>query len=215
MEKEKAFHHREDFGKRKLLETSAAKVPMQQFDVWFNEALEKQVMQVNAATIASVSADGWPSCRIILMRSYNEEGLIFYTNYNSSKGQEIMNTPKGCLNFFWPELERQVRFQGSITTISSKQSDAYFASRPRESQIGAWASKQSHVLKNREELDECVHQYNEAFKGKEIPRPKHWGGFQVTPHMAEFWQGRPSRLHDRLRYLKQKNGTWLCERLFP
>lgn len=205
---------RNEFTSGILLEENAHENPIKQFTKWMHHAVEANVHEPNAMTLATVSADGQPDARIVLLRGFSADGFSFYTNYTSAKGQEIKANGKVCLNFFWPELQRQVRIKGKAVKVSPKESDRYFASRPRESQIGAHSSHQSHPLLNREELENRVLLVTEVFKNQKIPRPKHWGGYNVIPSEIEFWQGRPNRLHDRLVYVK-KRGTWVMQRLNP
>lgn len=205
---------RNEFTSGTLSEESVKKDPFRQFGKWMHEAIEAKVMEPNAMTLASVSDDGQPDARIVLLRDFHVRGFSFFTNYKSAKGQEIAANRKVCLNFFWPELQRQVRIIGSVKKLSPKESDAYFASRPRESQIGAHASAQSHPLTGRGELENRVKMIADMFQGQKIPRPKHWGGYLVVPSHIEFWQGRPNRLHDRIVYQK-KRGKWTISRLNP
>jgi pyridoxamine 5'-phosphate oxidase len=165
--------------------------------------------------IATVDENGHPSVRVVYMRDISEKGLVFYTNYNSNKGKNLSNNPFISVNFFWVELDRQIRFTGKVVKVSSKASDAYFAKRPRESQIGAWASKQSSILASREELTDHFKHFEEKYKGMDIPRPPHWGGFLIQPEEIEFWQGRPMRLHDRIIFYRDKNRKWSKKRLAP
>lgn len=197
-----------------LDERSVAADAIEQFTIWWNEAINSNIHEVNAMTLATATKEGIPSARTVLLKDYDEQGFVFFTNYNSSKGNEIELNPYAALVFFWKELERQLRIQGSVEKTSSEESDAYFNSRPEGSRIGAWASPQSAVIENRKILEEKVELYNTEFNG-EIPRPPHWGGYRVMPAVIEFWQGRPSRLHDRIRYTKQPTGAWKIERLAP
>jgi pyridoxamine 5'-phosphate oxidase len=166
-------------------------------------------------TLATASADGFPAARIVLLKGYDAEGFVFYTNYHSFKGQQLEENPRACLVFFWKELERQVRITGLIHKVTAAESDEYFHSRPEGSRIGAWTSPQSQVIENRQQLEEKEKELITAFEGKEIPRPLHWGGYRVKPLIVEFWQGRPSRLHDRIQYTMEDNGGWKIERLAP
>ena len=206
---------RKDYASRILLEESVLADPFKQFEVWMNDVIESELEHLNAMTLSTVSKDGFPSSRVVLLKCFDEGGFIFYTNYNSEKGAELIETPKASINFFWGELERQVRIQGTVIKTSVKDSDDYFAVRPRESQIGAWASQQSSKLISRESLEERVKELQKQYEGKVIPRPPYWGGFIVQPFHFEFWQGRPSRLHDRIVYTKKNSETWAIERLSP
>jgi pyridoxamine 5'-phosphate oxidase len=189
--------------------------PIKQFEAWWTDAINSELPEVNAMTLATSSADGLPSARIVLLKGFSEAGFQFYTNYESFKGRQLLENPRACLVFFWKELERQVRITGLVEKLSSKNSDDYFNSRPPGSRIGAWASPQSEVIKNSEWLDQQVDHYKLRYSGDDIPRPPHWGGYLVRPVTIEFWQGRPNRLHDRLQYTLQENGGWIIERLAP
>lgn len=205
---------RKDYRMKSLLESDAASDPFAQFGHWWLEAVESKIDEVNAMTLATSSADGFPSARIVLLKGYDRNGFVFFTNYNSQKGQDIAANPKACLLFFWKELERQVRIDGSIEKISAKDSEEYFQSRPVGSRIGAWCSPQSSVIPDRSLLDKNVEFYSNKFNAQIVPRPDHWGGYIVKPTAIEFWQGRSSRLHDRLRYSKIAD-NWKIERLAP
>ena len=198
-----------------LNEADAAKDPIEQFASWFQEALEAQLKEPNAMTLATISPDGFPSARIVLLKHFDAAGLVFYTNYDSTKGQHLQQNPRAALVFWWAELERQVRIEGKVEKMPERDSDRYFNSRPRNSQLGAWVSAQSEVIPNREILEQKFTQLQQEYANKDIPRPSHWGGFRLIPAIIEFWQGRPSRLHDRLRYRLLQDGTWLRERLSP
>ncbi len=190
--------------------------PFVQFLQWLNEAVEAQVPEVNAMHLATVSAEGRPSGRIVLLKGLDGGGFVFYTNYVSRKGKEMQSHELASLTFFWPQLERQVRIEGKVTKVSEEESDDYFQSRPRGSQIGAWASSQSSLLESREALEEKQRKLEELYgEAKVIPRPPHWGGYRVIPDRIEFWQGRPSRLHDRILYTLQADHTWVKQRLSP
>lgn len=190
--------------------------PIEQFEVWFAEALKAEILEPNAMFLATVSASGQPSGRVVLLKGIEEGGFVFYTNYQSRKGLEITQNQAVALTFFWAELERQVRIEGKAFVLSAEKSDAYFASRPRESQIGAWASPQSQVIDSRKNIEEAFFNYQKEFKNFPIPRPPHWGGYVVKPHYIEFWQGRENRLHDRVIYLWQTDKqTWIIQRLAP
>jgi pyridoxamine 5'-phosphate oxidase len=205
---------RTDYRMKSFLEADAATDPYTQFGQWWLEAVESKIEEVNAMTLATATADGFPSARIVLLKGYDKNGFVFFTNYQSQKGQEIAANPKACLLFFWKELERQVRIDGSIEKISAADSEIYFNSRPLGSRIGAWCSPQSTVIKDRSILDKNVTHYTNKFINQEIPRPEHWGGYIVKPTAIEFWQGRSSRLHDRLRYTATTE-SWKLERLAP
>jgi pyridoxamine 5'-phosphate oxidase len=206
---------RREYAMHQLDESQVAANPFIQFERWFDEALKAEVMEANAMHLASVSADGRPSGRMVLLKGLEDEHFIFYTNYQSQKGRELDENPACCLTFFWPELERQVRIEGLAARVETEVSDKYFHSRPRGSQIGAMASPQSAVIKNRKILETRVADLEQKFANqKELLRPRQWGGFRVKAHLIEFWQGRPSRLHDRIRYLLEETG-WSLQRLAP
>ncbi len=207
---------RESYSKQTLLESDAAKNPVDQFSKWWDEAVNAEIGEVNAMTLATASADGMPAARIVLLKGFSQEGFVFFTNYESFKGQQLAENPRACLVFFWKELERQVRITGIIQKVPAAESDAYFVSRPIGSQVGACASPQSQVIANRLWLEEKYAAIEEASKGMaKLDRPAHWGGYIVKPVIMEFWQGRQSRLHDRLQYSLQDNGEWIMERLAP
>lgn len=206
---------RKNYAHSELTEQDAATDPIVQFDKWWKDALAAEIDEVNAMTLATASSDGVPAARIVLLKEFSSEGFVFFTNYNSFKGRQLMENPKACLVFFWKELERQVRITGLVQKVDAAESDAYFQSRPEGSRIGASVSPQSQIIENREWLE---NKWNEAageWSGKPIERPAHWGGFRVKPVLIEFWQGRPSRLHDRLEYSLQENGGWKRVRLAP
>ncbi len=188
--------------------------PFNQFGNWMKMAVDANLEEPNAMNLATVSAAGQPSSRIVLLRNFDHDGFVFFTNYESQKARELESGKMAALNFFWSSLHKQVRIQGSVSRLPDWDSDEYFSSRPRESQIGALVSQQSAVLNNREELEQKVENLTTELKGKEITRPTHWGGYVVSPHFFEFWQGRPSRLHDRIKYEKV-DGKWLLNRLYP
>jgi len=212
--------------------------PLAQFEKWFEQAsgarasgrLRKFAVtfyksllslvgalppDVNAMTLATTDKEGRPSARIVLLKGVDERGFIFFTNYESRKAQELTDNPQAALAFYWPDLERQVCIAGQVSRLSAQESETYFRTRPRGSQLAAWASKQSLVLHERAELDETWTKLNEEYSGKEVPRPPYWGGYVLAPTRIEFWQGRPSRLHDRFRYTKQTDNSWRLERLSP
>lgn len=205
---------RHDFAKHSLDIKSANADPVIQFETWFREAVEAKVNDPNAMTLATATPEGKPSARIVLMRNFGTEGFVFYTNYTSRKGEEILKNPYASLLFFWPELERQVRIEGTLTKQTAEESDMYFNSRPRESKLGAWTSEQSKIIKNREALIEEYEKYSKKYPNENVPRPPYWGGYILKPTAIEFWQGRPSRLHDRLWYTME-NDQWKIERLAP
>ena len=190
--------------------------PIKQFEKWFTQALKAKVPEPNAMTLATVAAGGGPAARVVLLKAVEPGGFVFYTNYESTKGKELAADPRVSLVFLWLELGRQVRIDGVVEKVSEKESADYFHSRPRDSQIGAWASRQSEVVPDRETLERQFKEAEERYAGgKEVELPPFWGGYRVVPHTIEFWQGRPSRLHDRLRYRKQEDGAWKVERLSP
>lgn len=209
-------NYRKSYEKSELLETSIPEDPINLFHKWFHEveAIDT-ASEVNAMTVSTIGLDGFPKSRVVLLKKFNEEGFIFYTNYNSEKGKAILQNPNVCLSFFWPAAERQVIIKGIAEKTSEVISDNYFASRPDGSKIGAIVSPQSEVISNREFLESKLHELENKFEGKEIPRPNNWGGFLVQPISVEFWQGRPNRLHDRIIYKINDNLTWKIQRLAP
>ncbi|ACK69950.1 pyridoxamine 5'-phosphate oxidase [Gloeothece citriformis PCC 7424] len=198
-----------------LTEAEANPNPFVQFRLWFNQALEAQFLEPNAMTIATVTPDGKPSARMVLLKDFDERGFVFYTNYDSAKGQQLAQTPWAALVFWWDALERQVRIEGTVEKVSQEESDAYFASRPWESRLGAWVSDQSRVIESREVLENRLQALKDKYQAQDVPRPPHWGGFRVMPEKIEFWQGRPNRLHDRLCYKWIEGEKWIIERLSP
>ena len=206
---------RNEFTSSILDEKNVSRSPFIQFERWLQNAVDSNVMEPNAMTLATVSKDGSADARIVLLRDFDTKGFSFFTNYNSIKGHEIRHNKKGCLNFFWPELQRQVRINGTMEKLSLRASDLYFNLRPRESQIAAWASFQSEKLINRKVLENRYLEYEKKFAGRQVPRPPHWGGFRLKPNHFEFWQGRMSRLHDRVVYEKSRNSKWTILRLNP
>lgn len=206
---------RKVYSQKTLTEDSIDRDPVGQFAKWWEEATASGIDEVNAMTLATASADGMPSARIVLLKGFSEKGFVFFTNYNSFKGQQLQENPKACLVFFWKELERQVRITGIVQKTTEQESDEYFHSRPPASQLGAWASPQSSVIENREWLERRYDELEKENSGAGISRPGHWGGFIVKPVIIEFWQGRPSRLHDRIEYSLQENGEWKVTRLAP
>ncbi|HEY9633605.1 MAG TPA: pyridoxamine 5'-phosphate oxidase [Coleofasciculaceae cyanobacterium] len=206
---------RKEYTLQGLSETEIRPNPFEQFKIWFNQALAAQLPEPNAMTIATATSDGKPSARMVLLKDYDERGFVFYTNYDSHKGQQLIRNPWGAIAFLWVELERQVRIEGRVEKVSAAESDEYFHSRPKGSQLGAWASNQSQVVESRQVLERRLEQLKEEYDNKEIPRPPHWGGFRVIPDEIEFWQGRPNRLHDRLLYRRGEGGSWKIQRLSP
>jgi pyridoxamine 5'-phosphate oxidase len=206
---------RKNYSKKNLLENDVAKDPFRQFQQWWDEAVAAGIDEVNAMTLATASMDGVPSARIVLLKDFSEKGFVFFTNYDSYKGRQLAENPKACLVFFWRELERQVRITGLVIKINAGESDSYFYSRPAASQAAAIISPQSQVIESREWLDEKYHRLGKELKAGDIKRPEHWGGYIVKPVIIEFWQGGPSRLHDRLQYSLEENGIWKIERLAP
>jgi pyridoxamine 5'-phosphate oxidase len=206
---------RRDYSHKKLSEKDVNENPIAQFGNWWEESVHSKIDEVNAMTLATASQDGLPSARIVLMKGFNEKGFVFFTNYESYKGRQLAENPKACLVVFWKELERQVRITGLVEKISAEESDEYFNSRPEASRIGAWASPQSRVIENRHWIDEKFNELVNKMEGTDIKRPPHWGGYLVKPVEIEFWQGRPSRLHDRIQYSLDENGSWKIERLAP
>ena len=209
-------NYRKSYEKSELLETTIPEDPINLFHKWFYEAEEQgNTDEVNAMTVSTIGLDGFPKARVVLLKKFNEEGFIFYTNYNSEKGKAISNNPNICLSFFWHTMERQVIIKGIAEKTLEVVSDNYFDSRPDGSKLGAIVSPQSEVIPSRDYLENNLKELEQSFLGKEIPRPQHWGGFLVRPIEVEFWQGRPNRLHDRIRYQFQKDYSWKIERLSP
>jgi pyridoxamine 5'-phosphate oxidase len=205
---------RKNYTQAGLLETDAVANPFQQFKLWFEQAVAANLLEPNAMTLATVTSEGKPSARIVLLKGFDEHGFVFYTNYSSQKGVELQHCPYAALVFLWGDLERQVRIEGKVELVSIEQATTYFHSRPASSQLGAWASEQSTVISDRSILETRLQQLEAEYQDREIPKPAHWGGFRVVPTEIEFWQGRPSRLHDRLRY-QLVAGTWKIDRLAP
>jgi pyridoxamine 5'-phosphate oxidase len=197
-----------------LSKAEAARNPIQQFQRWYDDAIAAHVPEADVMTLATATRDGEPSARIVLLKSVDDEGFGFYTNYQSRKARELTENPRACLVVYWLPLKRQVRIEGAVEKVSVEESDAYFQTRPWGSRIGAWASAQSEVVENRETLEQRFAESASRY-GEDVPRPPHWGGYRIRPKEIEFWQGRENRLHDRLRYRLQDNGTWLVERLGP
>jgi len=217
---------RKDYKLASLEEADVASNPIDQFTRWWNEAVASQIDEVNAMTLATANAAGIPAARIVLLKGYNPNGFIFFTNYESDKGKNLAQNPNAALVFFWKELERQIRIEGTVQKVSAEESDRYFNSRPASSRIGAWASPQSAVIENRLVIEQNVERYGSIFANDSIERPDHWGGYIVKPRSIEFWQGRSSRLHDRIRYTieasaynaatdTRSDANWKIERLAP
>ncbi len=205
---------RKSYEKAELSESASRADPLQQFDQWLNEAIQGEVPEPNAMTLATVGADLRPTTRVVLIKGYDERGIVWYTNYQSQKGRQLAGNPYAALQFHWVELERVVRVEGVVEKVSDEESDEYFHSRPLDSRIGAWASPQSEVIESRTVLVTNAARYGAQFLLRP-PRPPHWGGYRLKPDNWQFWQGRKSRLHDRLRYTLQADGGWLRERLAP
>jgi pyridoxamine 5'-phosphate oxidase len=217
---------RKDYKLASLEEADVAANPIDQFTRWWNEAVASQIDEVNAMTLATANAAGVPAARIVLLKGYNPNGFIFFTNYESDKGKNLAQNPHAALVFFWKELERQIRIEGAVEKVSAEESDRYFNSRPASSRIGAWASPQSAVIENRMVIEQNVERYSSIFANDSIERPDHWGGYIVKPTSIEFWQGRSSRLHDRIKYTLENSAynaatdtrsdaSWKIERLAP
>jgi len=206
---------RKDYMLQSLLEKDVEADAIGQFDKWWEEAVRSEITEVNAMTLATASADGVPSARIVLLKGYDKRGFVFFTNYESFKGKQLAENPRACLLFFWKELERQVRITGLVEKVSDAESDTYFNSRPEGSRIGAWVSPQSQVIANRQWLEERENEFVKEHSEKPLPRPSHWGGYRINPICIEFWQGRSNRLHDRIQYTLKEDATWLIERLAP
>jgi len=206
---------RKDYSLAGLTEKDLARDPFRQFEKWFQEVDAAKLPEPNAMILATADRQGRPSSRVVLLKGVDGRGFVFYTNYESRKGRELELNPQVSLLFPWVALERQVEVQGALTKISREESEAYFHSRPRLSQLAAWASHQSAIISGRTMLEEAMKALETKYHGQEVPLPPHWGGYRVNPETVEFWQGRRSRLHDRLRYRREKNGDWSVERLSP
>ena len=209
-------NYRKSYEKQELLESNCPESPIELFQNWFITADNSQMVdESNAMTVSSIGIDGFPKSRVVLLKKYTSEGFIFYTNYNSEKGKAIANNNNICLSFFWPALEQQIIIKGNAEILEKNISDSYFKSRPNGSKLGAWASNQSKVVNSREDLEQSLKTFEKKFEGNEIERPKHWGGYLVKPISIEFWQGRPNRMHDRIRYTLDEDFSWKIERLAP
>jgi len=212
--KENLQHLRQEYRSAELHEADVAKNPIDQFESWFKAAVDAQLYEPNVMTLATADRFGKPSARIVLLKGFDQNGFTFFTNYDSVKGKEMKENPQASLVFFWAELERQVRIDGVVSKVDPEVSTAYFHTRPKGSQIGAMASPQSKVIENREFLEQKVEQLSHDYADAMVPRPEHWGGYLIEPLYMEFWQGRPSRLHDRICYELQ-DGVWVIKRLAP
>lgn len=206
---------RKDYQLQKLSEESVAENPFMQFNTWWSEAVAAKIDEVNAMTLATASGEGIPAARTVLLKAFDENGFVFFSNYDSNKGKQLQENPMACLVFFWKELERQIRITGTVSKTSGKESDDYFNSRPEGSRVGAWASPQSHIIASREWLEENEKEFRKKFDNEKLSRPENWGGYRVMPSVVEFWQGRTNRLHDRIQYTLQENSKWVIERLAP
>jgi pyridoxamine 5'-phosphate oxidase len=203
------------YAKDELLESEVAADPVQQFAVWFEEAGRSGDIEPNAMALATVSADGTPNCRMVLLKDFDASGFVFYTNLQSRKGVELAANPRATLLFYWPELERQVRIAGTVEQVTREESERYFRSRPVGHRLGAWASRQSAVVENRDKLEHAAAEAARRFEGADVPLPPYWGGYRVRPSVLEFWQGRADRLHDRIEYLRDPAAGWILRRLAP
>jgi pyridoxamine 5'-phosphate oxidase len=206
---------RREFALAGLKESDLDPNPFKQFDKWFQQALAAGLSEPNAMTLATASPDGKPSARVVLLKGCDERGFVFFTNYESQKGRELSENPHAALVFYWVDLERQVRISGQVTRVQAEESEDYFRTRPEGSQLGAWVSRQSEVVSGRKVLEDRLDELTQEYRSKPIPLPPYWGGYRLAPNSLEFWQGRPNRLHDRLRYTLQPGGQWLIERLSP
>lgn len=206
---------RKDYQLASLDEVSTAQNPMDQFEHWWKEAIQSNIDEVNAFVLSTIGLDGAPAGRVVLLKGFTPEGFVFFTNYESNKGKEIAANPIVSMNFFWKELERQVRITGSIKKVSTEESEQYFHSRPLGSQVGAWTSPQSQVIPDRAYLENLMNENLAKYKEGNVPLPPHWGGYMIQPTTIEFWQGRSSRLHDRLKYTLNQDHSWTKVRLAP
>ncbi len=204
-----------DYSLHALNEADLSPSPITQFDSWWHDAVNSKILEMNAMTVATTGNDGMPDARVVLLKAFDEKGFVFFTNYNSAKSTQLDQNSNCCLLFFWKELERQVRIKGIAEKISLKESIAYFDSRPDGSKLGAWSSPQSMVVAGKAFLQETFEYYAERFKHGQIPKPPHWGGYRIKPSSIEFWQGRPSRMHDRILYTKTETDNWKIDRLAP
>ncbi len=206
---------RKEYALAGLSEKDLARDPVRQFEKWFQEVEAAKIPEPNAAVLATAARDGRPSARMVLLKGVDGRGFVFYTNYDSRKGRELEANPRAAFVFPWIALERQVIVEGAVTRVAREESEAYFHSRPRASQLAAWASPQSSIIAGRDALDDAMKAMEKKYSGREAPLPANWGGFRIVPETVEFWQGRRSRLHDRLRYRREANGAWVIERLAP
>lgn len=206
---------RQDYRSASLLESDVDTNPYQQFGKWFTEALKAEILEPNAMSIATANKKGLPSARIVLLKGFNEDGFVFYTNYESQKGKELEENPYAALIFFWGDLERQIRIEGVVEKVSEEESNQYFQSRPKGSQLGALTSPQSQTIPDRSFLENKLIALENDYQDKDVKKPSYWGGYRVIPNRIEFWQGRSSRLHDRIVYTQAENQTWRFERLAP
>lgn len=215
IKKETIENLRQEYRSASLTEKEVAADPISQFAKWFAEALDGGLYEPNAMTLATATHDGKPSARTMLLKGFDKTGFTFYTNYLSRKGKEISKNPAACIVFFWPELERQVRIEGTLEKVSKEESEKYFQSRPKESQLGAIASQQSQVIPSRDTLENTWKELIEKFADKDVPKPAYWGGYVLKPQIVEFWQGRPGRLHDRIVYKRSDKSSWKIVRIAP
>jgi pyridoxamine 5'-phosphate oxidase len=206
---------RKEYTRAGLRDADADRDPIEQFRIWFDQALAADLHEPNAMTLATATPDGRPSARIVLLKSFDERGFVFYTNYEGRKGRELEENPYCALVFYWGELERQVRIEGQAFRVSGEESDTYYRSRPQGSKLGAWTSEQSRPVQDRRTLEKRLQELETQYEGREVPRPPFWGGYRIEPEEIEFWQGRENRLHDRLLYRRPEGGVWRIKRLQP